>query len=324
MNRMVYRASGVVVVVFAVAAFACVGCEDKRRHQPSAAPAFATTKPAVPETATPVEVVRAFLGAVRDAQYARARGLGTSDARREYDRAMGAIEGLAARDIIYRTMKETRSATLPVDLTPDAALTMISESWVSMAAYYVDGFDFDGMSASSAGDQLDALATVVVRAARPEDRTRLEGLEKSAALSEARGDDGKPLAKNSEPYLKKVRAVTLEGNPPFNVPIGVPFTIDLRRAGGAWRVSWMSIGLESGIVRARPGPAPLPRPTTAPAGPPQPTAGKPATPINASTQPFSPLITVPPTTQPAAPTGSTQPPVPNPSEPPPPPSTPPS
>jgi hypothetical protein len=311
MNRMIYRASGVVVVGFAVAAFACAGCEDKRRHQPSAAPAFATTKPAAAETATPVEVVRAFLEAVRDAQHARAGGLGTSDARREYDRAMGTIAGLAARDIIYRTMKETRSAALPVDLTPDAALTMISESWVSMAAYYVDGFDLDGLSASSAGDQPDALATVVVRAARPEDRTRLEGLEKSAALSEARGDDGKPLTKNSEPYLKKVRAVTLEGNRPFNVPIGVPFTIDLRRVGGAWRVSWMGIGPESGIVRARPGPAPLPRPTTAPAGPPQPTAGKPATPINASTQP-------------AAPTGSTQPPVPSSAEPPPPPSTPPS
>ncbi len=232
-----------------------LGCDDKRRHQTSEAIEFEDVQAPVPDDADAAAVTRAFLEALRDAQHARSRDFQGPQDRAKYDSAMGRIESLAARQAIYQQVVSGGHRSVPADLTVEAAVTMISESWVSIAAYYVDGFMFEtttllpGVGAAKA-------TTVRARldAERPEDRSRLTLIETSDDLLNARDPDGKPLDPNSPANTELVRSRALEMKPGFNIPIGVRFEITLRKEDGPWRVS---------SLRLKPGPARLPA-TSAP------------------------------------------------------------
>lgn len=245
-----------------VVAIAGPGCEDKRRHQTSAGVDYVDVVCPVASDATPAEVARAFLAAVREAQHARLHGLGRSEDEEAYDRAMGKIGTLAAAAWIHEKMLKTRSPTLPAGLTEQAAVTLVSESWVSIAAYYVDGFLFETLSLPSKGPAPQASVRAYIEAERPEDRERLEEVEALPDVAGAVDGDGKPLVRGSKAYVKLTRSKALAQKPAFNVPIRARFTIDLRQVDGAWRVAGLTIGP---APSQQPTTAPVPQPASAPA-----------------------------------------------------------
>ncbi len=230
------------------------GCEDKRRHQTSKGLTFVSGEAVVGAAAPPADVARAFLGALREAQTVRQRGLGTPENREAYERAMGKIGHLAARGVIREKMSKVGSRTLPLNLSEEAATTLVSESWVSIAAYYVDGFLFHTMRVAPKGPKPHDGVLVSLEAQRPRDRQRLEEVEASAAVAGAKDAAGKPLRRGTAAYNALVQSKTLALEQGFNIPIRARFTVELWQVDGAWRV----VGLEIG-------PAPVPGPMVLPA-----------------------------------------------------------
>jgi hypothetical protein len=232
-----------------------LGCDDKRRHQTSEAIEFEAVQAPVPDNADAPAVARAFLEALRDAQHARSQDFQDPQDRAKYDSAMGRIASLAAKQAIYVQVVSSGLRSVPADLTVEAAVTMISESWVSIAAYYVDGFMFETTTLlPGAGASRETTVRARLIAEPPADRTRLTLIETSDDVLNARDADGKPLDEDSSAYTELVRSRSLEMKPSFNIPIGVWFEITLRQVDGPWRVS---------SLRLRPGPARLPA-TSAP------------------------------------------------------------
>ncbi len=231
---------GVLVVASAIS-----GCEDKRRHLPSEAVGFAEGDALVAADAAPADVVRAFLGVLGEAQSARERGLTTADDKAAYDVAMGAVRSLAAEDAIFNTLSKDRSGTVPKDITKDAAVTILTESWVSIAAYYSDGFDYDSLKVASENPANAGTLRATVVAVRPEDRARLAAIEESVAAARADGG-GESAAQGASAYGKLIRARSLAASPAFNVPVEALFSVVLRKVGESWRVESLSIGPKRG------------------------------------------------------------------------------
>lgn len=212
------------------------GCRDERRHKASEEVAFGEVPPPVPREAPPEEVVKAFVGALTELQHVRASGLGSAEGRERYDRAVATIRSLSARAMIHDRVRKYRSQLVPRDVSENAALRIVIDSWVSMAAHYVDGWLLDTLTPSGPG----AADRVIVRlqAENPRDRrllSEIEALPEVAAAKAKRdqaGSDGE--------YLALARAKALKRG--FNVPIRAVFTFQLRKVDGAWRVSWMGIG----------------------------------------------------------------------------------
>jgi hypothetical protein len=232
------------------------GCDDKRRHLTSEAIEFTAMTQPVPQDAEPAVVVRAFLAALRDAQHARGRDFQGPQDRATYDSAMGRIASLAAGRTIYERILGSGSRSVPAGLTPEAAVTTISESWVSIVAYYVDGFMLETLNVTPArGTTSPTTLRAYLEAQRPEDRSRLTQIERSDEVIQARDPEGLPLVKGSPPYVELVRSRSLEMRPAFNVPIRVRLDISLQTEDGAWRVSDLHL---------RPAPATRPAKTPTP------------------------------------------------------------
>lgn len=164
-----------------------IGCEDKRRHRTSDSVKVEAVEAPLQAGAEPVEVVRALVGALADAQATRLGGFRTADDRRAYDRAMGALRALAAGDSIYESFqsRKTSSASIPPDADKDAVLTVLTESWVSIVAHYAEGFRLETLRQVSRTDEgPGGRAAVTLLALRPTgDRVAVDdGDDSSRAL----------------------------------------------------------------------------------------------------------------------------------------------
>lgn len=229
---------------------AATGCEDKRRHQVSEEVEFKIVPPSSGKDATPEQIAREALEAMRDFQHVRREGLGKGDNRRKYENAMGRLLGIAARDQIYQDVKPRRVQTtlsdgrvvdatdgspfMPWDVTEDAAVRKIVETWTSKLAHYIDGLDFDTMKLAKSGEKE---STVTVFAENARERELLQTIEKEVASLK---ENGAPIERGSKPYWDEVRRRTLEKG--FNVPIGVQIKLTLLRLGDGWRVHLVDIG----------------------------------------------------------------------------------
>jgi hypothetical protein len=223
------------------------GCEDKRRHQASEEVAFPVVSPPVGKEATPEDTALALLDAMKTLQNIRAVGFGVTGNNEKYDQAMGLIASLMDKEGIYANVKGDRSPTVPRDISRDAAVRLVAEAWVSTAAHYLNGIDATtksatiqkkGAAAGKARRDITLVrdtdeATVHVDAENPSERKALAEIEDSKELTSASGADGKPLAKDSEAYIQKVRTLAIERG--FNVPIRAQFSIILKQMPEGWR-----------------------------------------------------------------------------------------
>ena len=224
-------------------------CEDKRRHKVSETLEFEPIPPASGKDATPMQIARETLEAMRDLQHVRRAGLGGEENRQNYENAMGRLFGLAARDHIYAEVKPKRvqslnregqtrvtvegSPFMPWDVTESAAVRKIVESWTSKTAHYIDGIDWDAMKQAASGEKS---ATVTVLAENARERERLESIENDVVKAAG----GEPIERGSKAYWDQVRTRAIaEG---FNVPIVAQITISLERQGDGWRVHAVDIG----------------------------------------------------------------------------------
>ena len=197
---------------FVVAVAVCVitaGCDDKRRHGSGQAAEFAAAEPPLGADASPDAVSMATLDAIRLAQKSRVHGLGSPEAKREYDQAMGTLRSLAARSEIYERVKQSGSQSIPKDISEDGAVTLNIEAWVSTIARYVDGYELSSMVTSIITP--DQYANSYVNAESPADRAvmeeiRSEGLSKEEEVRKAAIAKGvcPPITAGIEVRLKKV------------------------------------------------------------------------------------------------------------------------
>jgi hypothetical protein len=255
------------VLITAVSPLYSGGCKDERRHSTASALNLPEAPPPLPANAAPAEVARAFLDSIRDAQHARERGFGRIEQKQKYESAMATLRSLAASRAIYEQVSGGRLATVPKDISEEAAVTLALESWVSLVAHYADGFLLDTITvAMPKPENSRPIATVRLEAERPEDPARLRQLEQAAPSAAPKTSTGEPSAPASNDALR-ARGVTLR--PPLNVPIRAAIDITLLNNAGSWRVTGMRLG-----------PGPMPQPpaaaapllpaTTAPAVPPAP------------------------------------------------------
>jgi len=214
-------------------------CDDKRRHLASDSVEFASVEAPVPKDAPPGDVVRALLVALRDAQHARAKGFGAPEASERYDAAMGRVASLAARRAVLRGLQGMGSPNIPKDISEQAAVTLVSESWVSIVAHYADGIMLETLTGIPEDPDPTAVITARVEAERPEDRARLGQVE--PAIASVPSDVGVPAAEAARLQTRDVRAKMLQGNPASNFPIRVRIVLKLRHEAGAWRAAWVGL-----------------------------------------------------------------------------------
>ncbi|HVP12848.1 MAG TPA: hypothetical protein VMV94_16865 [Phycisphaerae bacterium] len=181
---------------------------------------------------------------------------------------MASMRSLAAAHAIYDNARNSRSPSIPADISPDAAVTLALESWVSLLAYYVDGLFLDTMTVTMPNPEAASTATARLEAERPDDAARLRELEARVAT----GTTTQPAPEPGTPaYYAALRAQAVALQPPLNIPIRTSITISLVQEAGEWRVVGLQIGpgsMPSAAIRlAAPSPPP---PTTAPAGSPAP------------------------------------------------------
>ena len=231
MNALRSAVSCCTLACLGVALATTLGCKDQRRHKPSEVVEYANVEPSVPSDASPELVAMALLDALQQFQAIRESGLGRQENRQDYDTAMGTINSLAAQEQIHERVSKQGSFSVPKDVTKQAALRLVTESWTSIIAHYADGLLFETLKVDP-GNQ-DSRATVRVEVENPHERKRVMEIEALPKIADARGKDGKPLSHTSQEYLDLLRSRTLaEG---FNVPIRRRVTISMVREEGAWR-----------------------------------------------------------------------------------------
>ncbi|MCA9257401.1 MAG: hypothetical protein KDA33_17260 [Phycisphaerales bacterium] len=224
-----------VVLLLFVSAIALMGCDDKRRHQTSEEVAFKVIEPAAGADASPEAIATEALAAMRDLQRVRAEGLGKGDNRAKYEEAMGRIFGLADQDRIYDMMKpdpttNSGSPFSPTDLSKDAAVRKIAESWTSKTAYYIDGVELatiQVLTPSAKGEERRVVTVVAVNA---------DEVKKLAAIRSQSGMGAADVAfENLTPEQQgKIRTAAIaEG---FNVPIEARIRMVVAKTKSGWRV----------------------------------------------------------------------------------------
>jgi len=122
------------------------GCRDERRHQASEISELEVATNVVPANAAPAEVAQALLIRLARAQTARERGLGIEKNRDEYRKTMAEVRGLAARKLIYETFRGRGGSSVPVDLKEEGAVRTVTDSWVSICAYYAGALETAALS----------------------------------------------------------------------------------------------------------------------------------------------------------------------------------
>ncbi|MFQ5410818.1 MAG: hypothetical protein ACE5EC_00915 [Phycisphaerae bacterium] len=215
------------------------GCRDDRRHNAAEEIEITHVAPPVADDATPDGVVMALLDGMKTLQDIRAAGMGKPGNRKEYNQTLGTIISLIARDAIYKkTLDIARrgASTVPKDITPSTAHRLVAESWVSMAAHYVDGFSTEPPTTTIAST--GQTAEVRVRVENPRERAILEE-EILPAIGNADQQKGVPPSLSDPETLKRAREMALAHG--FNIPIAAELTFQLFTVDGAWRVKAMTI-----------------------------------------------------------------------------------
>lgn len=210
-----------------------VGCEDKRRHQPTQQVTFSSSQPGLAAGAAPLDVARSALDAMIQLQRARRDGLGAPDRLKSYESAIGRLHALVARDQIHKSIVESKA--YPADIEEAAAVTLIVESWTAMLAHYVDGIDLNLARVKST--QSGNAATVYVAGVNPDDAKKLAAIR--SRLPSGTGVESD----------KRLRDEALKQG--LNLPIETGIEVRLTRGKGDWLVSNVKLVL------------PLPAPTAA-------------------------------------------------------------
>lgn len=237
-----HRSLHILCLAIAAAALITCGCDDKRRHSASAGLALSKTPSPLPADAPPAAVAETLVRAIAAAQQARADGLGSPERKASYDKALGQIWALADRPDIHDNVKRARSAGIPVDVTEDAACTLIIEAWISELAHYLDGVNYEARRLTPEQYQSDCV--VHFEAASPQDRSALAAIESSLA----------PSADKDQARLTAIRDRALTDG--FNIPIETSLDITLKKKSEGWRA--LNVGLSTALNRSR-------SPTTQPA-----------------------------------------------------------
>lgn len=212
---------GYCVLFLAVLIQLTSGCDDVRRHGSGAGVDFGEAQAPLSPDAAPDAVSMAALDAIRVAQENRAKGLGSPDAKAQYESAMQTLRSLAARAEIHERVKNSGSMSIPRDITEKGAVTMTIEGWVSTLAKYVEGYELNSMVTSIVTP--DHYANSYLNAEDPRDKAILDELQSKGQLK----DD----------ELRK--AALAKGVCP---PIAAGIEIRLKRVDGEWRVLKIGIG----------------------------------------------------------------------------------
>ena len=225
--------------------FLLAACDDKRRHQASDSVSLADVQSPVSADATPSEVAKAMLSALRDAQNARALGLGSASSKKAYDNALGRLRALTAAKDVQEQIIATKSLTIARDISQDAAVTLVNEAWISQFAHYEAGILLATLRVTPDNPQTDALAQV--DAENPREREMLMQFEADLQKSPPVDALGKPAPSVSPAYQEALRTKTLAAG--FNVPITAMLEIRMRKVDNAWRVT--KAGLASPLSRPK-------------------------------------------------------------------------
>ncbi len=229
--------SGIGLVALYLLLMTSPGCEDKRRHQATQYVTFSASQPALAADAPPLEVARAALACMVQAQRARRDGLGSEDRLKSYEEAIGRLLVLASRDEIHKSI--INSKAYPADIKEETATTLIVESWLSTVAHYVDGIDLQSVRPKST--QSPNSTTITVRAVNPRDAELLKAVRQR--VSPAEGPDGD----------KRLREAALKEG--LNLPIETDIEIRLTRRKDGWRVSDLKLAVPLQLTTAPTQPA---------------------------------------------------------------------
>jgi len=229
------RCSGLIALTAIVL---LLGCRDRRRHQASHAASAVQADPSATRNATPAEVVGSLLESLARLQRARAAGLGVDSNQEAYDEAMARVWSLAAGADLRERLLQSRSATIPRNLSEEAALTIISESWASMLAHYIEGVRLETLK--FVPNQPQGAAAAYVEAHPPGDERVLAELTAANANRGAASEADKPALTTGwleQPRLRE-RAIDRGVCPPTAVGI----TIRLQKFNDGWKVTQVKIG----------------------------------------------------------------------------------
>ena len=146
--------------------------------------------------------------------------------------------GVADQDRIYASMKPDPktgggSRLAPTDITKDAAVRTVAESWTSVAAHYIDGMDTSTMRVLKAGQDR---MMVTVEAVNAKEQTALAKIRADAGMGAAET----PFKDLTAEQQQKIRTAALaEG---FNVPIAAEIKIAMGHTAVGWRVQSVDVG----------------------------------------------------------------------------------
>jgi len=211
-----------------------VGCRDVRRLKGGGAEATSTPAP-LAKDASPRDVAQSLLDAAAQARAIRRQGLGSQEALDQYTAVLARVRSLAIRDRLHQLVKQHPTQLTPKDIDEDAAVKLVTESWLAILAHYIDGLPrarFEPV-ASQTPDRAQ-VRLVLANPRELETVAKIENEPAMRAMAERAGD-------HSPEYLEKLRDRTLPLG--FNAPVEALVTIKLeQRAGGGWGIVHVDLG----------------------------------------------------------------------------------
>jgi hypothetical protein len=215
-----------------------IGCEDKRRHGANKGIAVEEVSPPVAADAPPADVAKALLAALGRAQEARSRGLGESERRQTYERAMAEIISLTAKKEVADQLRTGSKGHVAKDITDDAAMTLTVESWVSLVAHYVQGLMPETLRVMPSASP--SIADVRITAESPQDQAVLASLQSTGSSTSQPGASTRPATTPPNTLDATARAEALRRG--VNPLSRAEIQIRLKQIDGRWRATGMTLG----------------------------------------------------------------------------------
>lgn len=200
--------------------------------------AFKVIDPPAADNDQPEAIAKVAIEAMHELQTVRSEGLGIGENRAKYEEAMGRLFGVADQDEIYEAMKPGANGSggspfAPIDITKNAAIRKVAESWTSKTAYYIDGLKMDTLTAKPIGQDRMMVTVVAVNA---EEREMLAKIRSQSGM----GPADSPFKDLTKDQQEKIRTETLKHG--FNVPIEAEIRLQLARTDKGWRVQKVDVG----------------------------------------------------------------------------------
>ena len=209
---------------------ALAGCEDQRRHQVGGAVELAAVSPTLPANAAPIDVARAMLQALEEAQKSRVNGMGSAEARQAYSAANARIAAMTAKADVHKSLKQAGSFGVPKSIDEAGAVTMTIESWTSLLAHYNGGIQWDLLNYKRPPSESEA--NVYVEAENPAEAEQVKQI----------------VAGEKDEKARRAAAISRG----FNIPIRAAIDVRLIKVDGQWRVNRVEIGPARSAVAASP------------------------------------------------------------------------